>query len=428
MVKWNKRQILPIGLDIGHDTVKLLQLEVIEGALHVHAAAAKALNSILHPAPQKTGLTDLLPPGAAEAIGELLRHGDFHGRKVIAALPRQIVHIKNLRLPPMPVSEMASVVQFESRNLFPFDQEEGHVDFLSAGEVRQGSEVRQEVIVLGARCREIDRFIEQLHAAGAIVESLDAEPCGLYRCIERFVRRRDDEQEVHVLIDVGMHRTQVLIGKGREISFFKTIEGGGARFNDAVSRKLGITSDEARAIRRRLATAGSGEAAPESVRQAVFDATRSGMEELTKEISLCLRYYSVTFRGQRPARVRLLGGEAYDPQLLATLTSVLNVPVEAARPLFSVNCERMAGFDNKKPSPEWALAMGLGLKRATGTFPPKDGTPRAAAATTVRVPATAEVVDLNTAITPGATSREAAAQSEHFANVRRSATEEAARA
>jgi type IV pilus assembly protein PilM len=425
MVKWTKRQILPIGLDIGHDTVKLLQLEVIDGALHVHGAATKALNSVVNPIHEKAGETDLLPPGAASAIRELLRGGDFHGRHVIAALPRQIVHVKNLRLPPMPASEMASVVQFETRNLFPFDQVEGHVDFLAAGEVRQGSEVRQEVIVLAARWREIDRFIEQLHNAGAIVDSLDAEPCGLYRTIERFVRRRDDEQEVHVLIDVGMNRTQVLIGKGREISFFKTIEGGGARFNDAVSRKLGITADEARAIRRRLATAASTDTTPESVRQAVFDATRSGMEELTREISLCLRYYSVTFRGQRPARVRLLGGEAFDPQLLSTLSGVLNVPVEAGRPLFSVNCARMAGFDNKKPSPQWALAMGLGLKRSLGNFPPKDGTPRAASRT---LATPAEVVDLNTAITPGATSREAAAQSEHFANVRRTATEEANRA
>jgi hypothetical protein len=55
----------------------------------------------------------------------------------------------------------------------------------------------------------------------------------------------------------------------------------------------------------------------------VFDATRSTMEELGREIGLCLRYYSVTFRGQRPNKLRLLGGEAADPMLLGVLNAAL---------------------------------------------------------------------------------------------------------
>jgi type IV pilus assembly protein PilM len=192
------------------------------------------------------------------------------------------------------------------------------------------------------------------------------------------VRRREDEQEVHVLVDVGTRCTQVLIGKGRDISFFKPIEMGGADFNLAVSRKLGIRPDEARALRRRLSEQGEGEH-PDTVRLAVLDASRGAMESLTREVSLCLRYHSVTFRGQRPLKVRVSGGEGGDGQLLAMLQSVLGIPVEPSRPLFSLECTAMRGFDPRKPSGDWAVAMGLGLKRSAGRFAPKDGTPRAAA-------------------------------------------------
>src|SRR5205814_7718440 len=116
----------------------------------------------------------------------------------------------------------------------------------------------------------------------------------------------------------------------------------GHQITEAVSRKLGISLLEAAALRRRLmeqqssAAAGAGAATNTSasakrdpVAQAVFDATRGTMEELGREIALCLRYYSVTFRGQRPTRVKLIGGEASDPDLLASLQAALPIPADA---------------------------------------------------------------------------------------------------
>jgi type IV pilus assembly protein PilM len=377
MFRLNRPQIQPIGVDIGHDSVKMLQLEAREQSLVVHASARRTLD-VDGAAAGQSSPAELISPQAAQAIRELLSGGNFAGRTAVVALPRHVVHVKNLRLPPMPPGELASVVDFEARGVFPFDTAEAHVEFLVAGEIRQGTDVRQEVVVLAARNADVDRFVEQLHRTGLVIDSLDVEPCALYRTVDRFVRRREDEQEVHVLVDVGTRCTQVLIGKGRDISFFKAIEMGGADFNMAVSRKLGIRPDEARALRRRLSEQDDGEH-PDTVRLAVLDASRGAMESLTREVSLCLRYHSVTFRGQRPLKVRVSGGEGGDPQLLAMLHSVLGIPVQPSRPLFNLDCAAMRGFDHRKPSGDWAVAMGLGLKRSAGRFAPMDGTPRAAA-------------------------------------------------
>jgi type IV pilus assembly protein PilM len=374
MFRLNHPNIQPIGVDIGHDSVKLLQLELREQGLAIHESARRMLDA---GAVSGGNAADLIPAAALQATRELLDERNFHGRAAVVALPRHIVHVKNLRLPQMPPGELASVIDFEARGAFPFDTEEAHVEFLVAGEVRQGTDLRQEVVVLAARNADVDRFVEQLHRTGLVLDSLDVEPCALYRTVDRFVRRREDEQEVNVLVDVGARCTQVLIGKGRDISFFKAIEIGGADFNAAVSRKLAIALDEARALRRRNIEQ-SPEGRPDTVRIAVMDATRSVMDNLTREISLCLRYHSVTFRGQRPLKVRLSGGEGGDPQLLSMLHSVLAIPVEPSRPLFSVDCGAMRGFDRRKPSGDWAVAIGLSLKRTGGRFAPLDGTPRAA--------------------------------------------------
>ena len=377
MFRWNRPQILPIGVDIGHDSVKMLQLEVRAEKLVVHASGRRILETS-GSGGGPSNSAELISPQAAQAIQELLQGHNFAGRTATAALPRHIVHVKNLRLPPMPPGELASVIEFEAREAFPFNTQEAHVDFLVAGEIRQGTDIRQEVVVLAAQNTDVDRFVEQLHRTGLVLDSLDVEPCALYRTVDRFVRRREDELEVHVIVDVGTRCTQVLIGKGRDISFFKAIEIGGADLNSAVSRKLDIRYDEARALRRRLWDQNDGDR-PDTVRLAVLDATRSVMENLAREISLCLRYHSVTFRGQRPQKVRAGGGEGGDPQLIGILHSVLALPVEPFRPLFSVDTASMRNIERRKPSGDWSVAMGLALKRSPGKFAPLDGTPRAAA-------------------------------------------------
>lgn len=373
MIRLTRSQLLPIGLDLGHDSIKMLQLEVVGQSLAVKAAQRRSYSDEAKAQP------DLRLAAAGEMVRQMLREGAFAGRRVVVALPREMVQVKNFRLPPMPAVELDGAVQLEARNLFPFDVENATVQYLPAGEVRQGNETLQEVIVVAAKNEDVAGFVEQLHRWGLVVDSLDFGPCALYRSIERFIRRREDEQDVHVLVDVGYEASLVSIGRGREISFLKCIEIGGMHLHEAISRKLGIQPAEAQALRRRLVEGHDASDSTEKrdpVRQAVFDATRSVMEQLGKELSLCLRYQAVTFRGCRPTKVRLLGGEAADAQLQGVLNSIVTIPVEAGRPLYSVDTSRMKATDRRGIMAEWAMALGLGLKRTTARFAPRDGKPR----------------------------------------------------
>ena len=403
MIRLTRSQVLPVGLDIGSDSVKMLQVETVGQTLSVVAAAREPIPAGARERPE------LRVAAAGDAIRQMFRHGHFAGRRAVVALPREMLHVKNLRMPLIPPQELLAAVKFEARNIFPFDTEKAHLQLLPAGEVRQGIDVRQEVIVLAAKHEDVDGFVEQVHRCGVAVESIDVEGCALYRSQERFIRRREDEQDVHILVDVGYSRSHVVIGRGREISFMKPIEIGSARFHEDVSRKLGITMDEARGLRRRLIEAAPGPAPYASgpdllkkdpVRQAVFDATRSTMEDLGREIALCLRYYSVTFRGQRPSKLKLLGGEAADPLLLGVLNASLGVPVEAGRPLYSVDTSRMDQHDRMGFGSEWAMAFGLSLKLTTGQFAPRDGKPRDPNSG----PPSAEVVDIDKAVESAAAS------------------------
>ena len=373
MIRITPAQVHPIGLDIGSDSVKMLQLERVGDSLSVLAAARQPLPSEARLEPQ------LRMAMAAEVVRQMLRTRGFRGTEVVACVPRDILQIKTLRLPQTAAIELPAVVRSAAKGALPFDPAEAHLQFMPAGEVRQGSEVQQEIILMAARHSEINSFLESLHRCGATVNSLDVEPCALYRTTDKFIRRHEDELEVNVLVQVGLERTQVVIGRGHDISFIKVIDVGGRHFHEAVSRKLGITSDEAQALRRRLAETPDAHdpgAKRDPVRQAAFDATRCVMEDLGREISLSLRYHSVTFRGQRPSRLKLIGGEAGDKHLETTLRASLSIPIDIGRPLHSIDTSRMMPIDRRGSMSEWTLVLGLALKRTQGLFGPRDGKPR----------------------------------------------------
>ena len=99
-------------------------------------------------------------------------------------------------------------------------------------------------------------------------------------------------------------------------------------------------------------------------------------------------------QGQRPGRMKVVGGEANNPHLQSVLNAVLPIPAEVGLPLCSVDQTNMRPADRKGPMSEWAVAFGLGLKLAKGPFAPKDGTPRDPNATNIDVtPSGAQVLD-----------------------------------
>src|SRR5581483_5062423 len=187
----------------------------------------------------------------------------------------------------------------------------------------------------------------------------------------------EERDELQVLVEVGLRRTQVVIGRGKQISFIKTIDAGGLALHAAVSRKLGISLEEARALRRRVAEEPTERSPRDPVRRAVIDAGRSTLADLARDVSLCLRYHAVTFRGQRPHRVRLLGGEAFDPQLQAALSAALALPVQVGRVDANLDTAAMSPNDTRGGLCDWAVALGLALKRLPDPSGPSSGKVRA---------------------------------------------------
>ncbi len=349
---------LPIGVDIGSTTVRLLQLGGSERDLRVVDVGKAAISR------QAAARPESRREAAVEAVGRLLKDGRFRGRDAVMALAPEQAAVRNIRMPALDPQELDGAVHWEAQNKFPFDTATAVIQYQRAGEVHQGNEVLEEIIVFAAPRVEVEATIDLASEGGLNLLSLDAGPCTLFRGFERFLQRREDEAVPSVVADIGA-RTQVVIASGRDIVFVKMIPIGGAVFNRAVAECLDLEPSEAEALRRRIGErAESGEIEPQDrAARAVADAIRPHLEDLADEIGLCLRYCGVTFRSPLPEKIQFTGGEAHNPTVPAALGRRLDLPVEVADPFRRVRTDHLGPvLDRRGARAEWATAFGLSLK------------------------------------------------------------------
>jgi len=352
---------LPIGLDIGSATIRMLQLSGTERDLRVVEAgkAVIPLEAKDDPARRRTVVVD--------SIRRMLKERRFRGREAVICVPTADLAIRNVRMPKMPDADLAEAVGWEAQNKFPFDTATAVVQFLKAGEVRQGDQVLDEIILFAVPRADVESRIQLAADAGLDPVSLDGEPEAVFRGFERFLRRREDEPVVSAFANIGM-QTTVVITLGRNIVFVKTIPIGGAVFNRAVVECLELSAGEAEALRRRLARRRENPAEAESdepdrISRAVHDALRPHVTDLANEIGLCLRYYNVTFRGEKPESIIFSGGEAQDPAIPAELGARLELDAKIGDPFRNVRTDSIGTVvDRRGLRSEWATAFGLSLK------------------------------------------------------------------
>ncbi len=347
----NKNKVLPIGLDIGNSFIKMVQLRLAEDGLHVVAARRTAVQL-------EDGVDS--HQQLAAVIKQMVSRGDFKGRQVVSALPAQSLKITSLRLAETDTSQVDKTLRKEAAQRFGLDPRTDVIHHLRAGTVQQGDEVKDEFILFATDNDTIKEHIALLEDAGLKPTGIDAAPCALFRNFDRVMRRQEDREGTIVFIDIGHSYTTVVFGRAGEICFVKQLKFGVSRFSEDIAGNLAISIADAEALRLKIRNGDSVDAATGRL---VFDTLAATAEALAGELSLCLRYYSVTFRGKRVERAVVAGGGARESALLDAIRHHLGIKTELAEPLRGLDpVDLGSGRGGCDLTPDFALAIGLSLK------------------------------------------------------------------
>ncbi len=345
MVRFPSRmRTTPIGVHIGSRSLKLIQFDA--SATRVIDAARWDFSS--DAAPED-------PEVLAEAIGRAREGRGFRGRRAVLCLGARDLFVQNLRVSPASGEELGRIVQCEAAGRLPFPSQEAEIRYIEAGDVRQGGTARREVILIACRRPVVERLLQAAERSGLVPVAIDVEPGALLRCYVKQYRRDEDQQQQRMFVHVGGATTAVVMARGADAMFVKYVDCAGRHFDEAVARHLKMPATDAAALRRHNGDRRVDQRDPE-VTRSINESLRPALDQLTGELSMCVRYFSVTFRGQPVSRVILSGGEANDA-MAEWIGARLGLPCELGNPLRSFQPATAGGRIS-----QWDVAAGLALR------------------------------------------------------------------
>jgi type IV pilus assembly protein PilM len=341
MIHFRKARMGPIGIDIGSRAVKLVQVSQDRTTI-VDTARWE-----WHPEGDAAARREQL----IEALRSAYEGRQFRGNNAVICLSDKHLFLQNIRVPKQDGAALDRAVQQEIASRLPFPVEETEVRYWEAADIRQGDTLLREVIVFACHRPVLLEAVQALISAGFRPIAVDVEPAALLRSYSAQFRRDDERAQRALIVHVGYSSTAVMIVQNDDALFVKYIDMGGRQMDEAVSRALGLEAAEANALRRRH------DDDPESeVARSLAEAMRPVAEPIAREVSLCVRYHSVTFRGKPLERLLVGGGEA-SPYLVRFLSDRLGITAEGSDPF-----RRFTDGGEKIRRGQWDVAAGLAMR------------------------------------------------------------------
>lgn len=245
------------------------------------------------------------------AIATALRRGKFSGKQAVSALPAELLRYKTLRLPPMPEEDMAQAVAWEAAERFQLTENQA-LQHYRAGQVDQGNEKREEIIMLAAENNAVYDHASAVKQAGLQPIAIDATAAALARVL-------GSDDQATLTIHMGETIAEIVGHRGDRVIFDKPID----------LTRDGDTIDAA---------------------------------ALTREVSLCVRYLSVTFGVHKPDAA-WLAGQGATGDFAMQLSEGLHTTVKMAD-----QSPALSKLELPDPNPaQFCAAIGLATRNRTGS-------------------------------------------------------------
>lgn len=349
----------PIGIDVGDDAVRAIQLDARSNAI-------RAMARIPLPENDQGSGSDF-----SQKLRRALRKQGFHGTRCTLSAPRDLIYLHPIRVPQMPASELRECLSWEAAERFSLSRDRIEVDGIPSGaRSSTAGDDRSEVILFAFDHVTAAPWLESIVQAGYAPLSLEPGFCAVARTHSQLVRREKDRDQIQVVLDVAAGGASLVYLRGDQIGFCRSFKIGGDDLDRAVASRLSLDNSSARALRRdrRLAARGGRQIDP-SADQGAAEASMPLLHDLVEEVALCLRHCAVAFSGSRPQRIVISGRDACEPglvQLIEERTGISTDIDDAQSNVLAIEkALTVSGIRGDDPS-AWTAAMGLALRPIQG--------------------------------------------------------------
>ncbi len=215
MFKFSKNHTYSIGVDIGDDSLKLVQL-------------GENGNGVSLIAGQSENLPEEIKAGSSQwqrwAIGTIRRltsEGDFQGKEVVAALPAREIFIDNIKMPKSDDGDIEGAIFSKIKQKLPFEpiQENTMIKYITMEQ--------DNILVIATERKIIDRHLAIYEKAGLSIKSIDIWPVALANCYTKFFgRRKSDLETIVILVCIEANCSNVVICRHNNLLFARSLSTG----------------------------------------------------------------------------------------------------------------------------------------------------------------------------------------------------------
>jgi type IV pilus assembly protein PilM len=327
-----------VGLDIGTSAIKAVELTQRGKEYEVTAFG-------------QVEIPPDSPASLASSIKELLDEGGFRTRRVVTSVAGKLVVVRFLSMVRMSDEELHNAIGFEAEKYVDFPPAETVLDCqrMELDEDQRGNNMT--VLMVAARRSLIEGHLETLNEVGVLPEIIDADAFALSNAFSLCAKIGEelDKEAALAFVDVGHSKTTINITKAGVSQFTREIAVGGRDLTECISRRLGVSFDEAEDLKRE----------PGEGNEAVKEAVIPSVDELGNEVQLSLDYFESQFETQ-VARVFLSGGGSRLAVLRGALERIFERPTQVFNPFDYISVDK--GIDADLLSSNAAqLVVAVGL-------------------------------------------------------------------
>lgn len=327
MFNLNKNETV-FGLDIGYETIKLVQTKKEGGRITLVGASEIPLKERLLERDQFKNKADI-----ANQIKEALRQAkpkSITAGAIVTSLPETFVFTKTIQLPKMSDKELAEAVPNSASEYLPIPVEEVYLDYQIM--MVHPDEPQIDVFVAAAPKKLIDDYVELSNLIGMELAALETKSFAAGRAI-----LYQDKTPGLVILHIGTEYSRISIWDSGLIRLSSTVSIG----KNQLLENLGIAGKEL------------GQAKITSDSYSEISAALSGV---TDEIIAAIKYHqNRDFRPQPIKKIILCGSSASIQGLDQYIEKEVNIKTESFKLRFS---------DNYELPPQYIAAYGLSLRNA----------------------------------------------------------------
>lgn len=342
-----------VGIDIGTHSVKIVHLKKLHEGF-------KLLNYEIRPT-VPTGIeympSDLRSERFAPVIIEMLktlRINPKHIKHLVSSIGGDNTSIKQIKTIFLPDEELESALFFEAKKHIPISGTDMVLDYQVLSVEEKTNNMN---ILLAATSKDVlNEHSNILMTAGLSPNIVDIDSLAI---ANSFALNAFAEEGVYVMLNLGAHRSNMVIWGPDSKLFARDIPYGGYNFTRDIMRRRQMEWEDAE--RHKLEFGLNDNPSLANVQTiSMLDITEKTTEDaIVEEVRRSLRFYVKEAGNSDFRKLYLMGGSAKLKGLQEYIQEKVAIPTEIFMPF--INVEMPEKFQDKK-DPQLALAIGLAMR------------------------------------------------------------------